>query len=140
MYYLVYLSAARELFSDLQLEDILIRSRRNNSKNNITGVLLYHDGSILQVLEGEKEKVEELYIRLLRDDRHRQVVQIMEGETTQRYFSDWSMCFRKLNFEQWNQLEGYLKPAVLMKEGTQPTAQFHSASVFIASFLKTNFN
>ncbi len=139
MYYLVYLSAARELFSDEELEEILLLSRKNNSKNNITGVLLYHDGAILQVLEGEREKVEELYLRLLRDARHCQVVQVMEGETSQRYFSDWSMCYRKLNFEQWNQLEGYLKPSFMQKNETKPTEMFHAASVFITSFVRTNF-
>jgi len=51
---LVYVSSATELFSDTQLENLLLRSRQNNSTLGITGMLLYKDGNFMQCLEGPK--------------------------------------------------------------------------------------
>ena len=64
IYYLVYISAASHLYSDAELSQILSTSQLNNSRKNITGILLYHEGSLLQVLKGDKETVTDLYLKI----------------------------------------------------------------------------
>ena len=74
MIYLVYLSAASYPYAHEDLKEILLKSRRNNEARNITGLLLYHEGSIIQVLEGEKEQVHSLYQTISRDPRHKNIL------------------------------------------------------------------
>ncbi len=67
MIYLVYISAASYPYMDEELKNILLKSRQNNEARKITGLLLYHDGSIIQVLEGEKEQVLSIYQTISHD-------------------------------------------------------------------------
>ena len=48
----IYASAATQEFSGDDLIELLRLARTNNTQRDITGTLLHHDGSSLQVLEG----------------------------------------------------------------------------------------
>ena len=108
-FYLVYLSSARQLYTTSDLSDILKKSRLNNTNKNITGLLLYHDGSILQILEGDEESVMDVYHKIEQDDRHYNVLQLVTGTSEERNFPDWSMGFKTVTDEEWSEISGYLK-------------------------------
>lgn len=95
IFYTAYSSAARHALSDEELHDILTVSRRNNRRDNITGLLLYVEGNFFQVFEGREAKVRALYERILLDPRHSQVVHLMSGRHPTRQFADWTMAFRR---------------------------------------------
>jgi hypothetical protein len=59
-------------------------------------MLLYVDGSFIQVLEGEPDAVQETYTRILADSRHHQVYKLLDEPITVRDFPDWSMGLRDL--------------------------------------------
>ena len=82
---------------DPVIADILAQSRRNNEPNNIGGVLCYGDGFFFQCLEGERGRVEQLYDRLLNDDRHREVTLLSKHPVAQRMFKLWSMKFMNVD-------------------------------------------
>ena len=107
MIYLVYLSAASYPYADEDLKEILLKSRQNNEARNITGLLLYHEGSIIQVLEGEKEQVQSIYQTISRDPRHKNILQMLSGELEERNFPDWSMAFKTISSSQFRELTGY---------------------------------
>lgn len=109
IYYIVYLSSATQLYSDFDISDILTASRRNNLEKDVTGILLYHEGSILQVLEGDKQTLTDLYLKIKGDKRHNNVTQMVQGTCEERNFADWSMGFKSVNSSDWNEYEGYLK-------------------------------
>lgn len=109
LYFLVYLSTATELFSKEDLANILTVSRANNSALEITGLLLYHDGNIIQVLEGEKDIVRKLYHKIEKDSRHKNVIQLVDGTSDERSFAEWSMGFKSVNTSEWKEYEGYLQ-------------------------------
>lgn len=89
----VYASAASTSFDQADLEALLAKARANNEKVNVTGMLLYHDGSFLQVLEGEEEDVEAIVDKIQVDDRHCNVILLHRGEIDAPNFGDWSMGF-----------------------------------------------
>jgi hypothetical protein len=60
MIQLVYLSSTRWLLTPGDITSILESSLRNNARDNITGILLYRSGSVLQLLEGEEDLVHRL--------------------------------------------------------------------------------
>ena len=70
VYYLVYISSATWLMSDEELAALLMECRTNNERLQVTGMLLYKEGNFIQVLEGEQETVEQLYIKIRADVRH----------------------------------------------------------------------
>jgi hypothetical protein len=96
LHHLIYVSAARELLGDAELDGILASSARNNAAHGITGMLLYASGSFMQVLEGEEADVERTYARILPDRRHQSPFVIERGPIPARSFGSWSMGFRRL--------------------------------------------
>jgi hypothetical protein len=97
MFYLLYASTSVKPFSDSDLTNLLTESRENNSRLDITGMLLYKEGSFLQVLEGDQVEVKGLYMKITRDPRHYFPSLIFEGFNDDRQFPDWSMGFQNIN-------------------------------------------
>ena len=107
MYFLVYASTATKLFSPGELLALLEGSRERNHKRGVTGMLLYKDGSFMQVIEGEKPVVEALFKKLSRDSRHHGILTLLKGHETERMFPDHSMGFRDLNSPEVHATPGY---------------------------------
>lgn len=93
---IVYVSAARHPFTPAELEALLEKSRANNRRDGISGVLVYRDGDFLQVLEGPEAAVRRTYARIAADARHGGVIVLDESEIAERNFGDWSMGFRRV--------------------------------------------
>lgn len=96
MYHLIYVSQAARPLSESDLIDILRISRESNTRKNITGMLVYLNDKFMQILEGEEETVKELFDHISADPRHNRVIQVLEGNATERTFKDWSMGFKRL--------------------------------------------
>ena len=56
MIQIAYVSSTRELLSAEDIAQILSKSRENNGRRGITGMLLYKGGDVLQVLEGKRRR------------------------------------------------------------------------------------
>ncbi len=106
MFYIVYISTAVKLPNHDELTALLQQCRDSNQKLGITGLLLYQQGTFMQMLEGDKEAVIELYHRISRDPRHTAVHTVLEGEIGQRNFADWSMGF--VNMDKTGRLPAYV--------------------------------
>lgn len=88
---IVYASSAVGALRGDDLAQILRVSRERNAAAGVTGALLYHDGNVIQVLEGPAEAVEAVYARVEADPRHRGVMTLYRAPTAERAFPDWSM-------------------------------------------------
>jgi hypothetical protein len=108
LFTLVYLSNATNAFSEEEFKDILTASRANNSHIEVSGVLIYCDGNILQVLEGPKESVYKVYDKIKTDPRHADFIILQSRDIPARNFEGWSMGFRSSTKSEFKQLEGYL--------------------------------
>lgn len=108
MIQMAYLSSTPALLSSETVAEILIKSRFNNQRSGITGLLVYRDGSVLQFLEGEPDAVHRLFDRISADPRHRQVIRLYEKKIEQREFPEWTMGFTEFpNDDSLRYLEGY---------------------------------
>ncbi len=107
MFSLVYVSSAVTPFSSTELTDLLTVSHENNLPAGITGMLLYKDGNVMQVLEGDEAAVLKLYAKIGRDPRHRGLLTILQGPLENRQFPDWSMGFRDLRASGVETTPGY---------------------------------
>ena len=70
---------------------ILLKSRANNKKNGLVGVLYFGNGCFFQCLEGAAEAVDNLYETLLKDTRHKDLKVLSRKPIDVLSFSNWSM-------------------------------------------------
>jgi hypothetical protein len=103
---LIYLSDLVDK-NEAHIAPILQSAVKHNSKNGITGMLLYSGGNFLQVLEGEKAAVDETYARICQDPRHRNTVLLIEEPVSERHFSSWQMGYRQLDEKHAERLPRY---------------------------------
>ena len=96
LFQLLYQSRALVPFEPADLLALLRQSRAHNRAHGITGLLLLTpDGRFVQLLEGPREAVRELYYhRIVPDPRHFSCNIISEGPCLERCFADWHMAFR----------------------------------------------
>jgi hypothetical protein len=113
MHHIIYLSQATRSLSDEELAKLLAQAREDNTRQGITGALVYGAGQFMQIIEGEEAALAMLYAKLLQDGRHGQVFKFADKPIAQRSFADWSMAFRPLSAEQFAELAGYLTPEQL---------------------------
>lgn len=105
---IVYTSSSVGLFREEDLLAILQQSRKHNGEFGITGVLLYVNGSIIQVLEGRRDVIEYMYQRIAQDRRHTSVTKIINCAVKQRLFANWTMGYQTITARQLAIIEAVL--------------------------------
>lgn len=93
LYELLYTSTSARDMDEYALLDLLIESRDNNVRLGVTGLLVYQQQSFIQLLEGEKEQVLDVYSSICADSRHTGVTTVFEEGIEFRCFADWSMAY-----------------------------------------------
>jgi len=88
---LLYASRATAPLTAPVVDSILAQSRAHNPRLGITGVLCYSQDLFLQVLEGSRDAVCELYNTIVRDERHDHVRILSYEEIAERRFGNWTM-------------------------------------------------
>ncbi len=116
---LMYASRAVPAIDQDELISILKKSKANNPRLGVTGVLCFSEGIFLQVLEGGRSAVSQLYNRIACDARHTSVELLCFDEIGERRFAGWSMG--QVNMSRLN-------PALLLKYSERPTLDPFSVS------------
>jgi len=75
------------------LQELLDHARLGNAAKGITGALVYAEGLFLQILEGDKVRVQDLMAKIRRDLRHESVLVLREGEVPAAIFGRWKMAY-----------------------------------------------
>ncbi|WP_342154616.1 BLUF domain-containing protein [Methylorubrum sp. SB2] len=73
------------------MREILSVSQRNNSRDGITGFLIFDKTWFVQILEGERARVTETYNRIARDTRHSTATILNVRDVPGRLFPNWTM-------------------------------------------------
>ncbi len=94
---LIYFSTARLGLGAAELENILSCAVARNLANGVTGILLFNGLNFLQVLEGPRGKVEELYERITRDPRHAGVTLIKTENVEALSYPEWGMKLKDID-------------------------------------------
>lgn len=103
---LLYASRATSPLTADVIDSIMEQSRWHNIPMGITGLLCFSDNLFLQVLEGGRDQVCELYNMIVRDARHDHVRLLHFEEIPERHFAGWTMG--QVNLAKVN-------PALLLK-------------------------
>jgi blue light- and temperature-responsive anti-repressor len=103
---LIYSSTATAELFETDILTILAKSRENNSKCGVTGILLADQWSFFQVLEGEEDDVTGVYERIVQDSRHTKIITIVKEAIPQRAFGEWTMGFAEIKSEDLQSMTG----------------------------------
>ncbi|MDG2111086.1 MAG: BLUF domain-containing protein [Actinomycetota bacterium] len=87
-----YMSSFSRPIPDEEIAGIGAYASVRNAGDGITGVLLTLGAVFFQIIEGDDRAIDDLYARVLRDDRHTDIICLRtELDAAQRMFPDWSM-------------------------------------------------
>ena len=117
MLQIIYASAAKVSFSHKNLVGLLRIARERNTAAEISGMLLYHSGSFLQVLEGPEKQVDALYAKVQKDPRHNKCLLILRRTIQEKEFENWSMGFVDMA-QVAARFEGFIDYADQLKDMT----------------------
>ncbi|MES2107705.1 MAG: BLUF domain-containing protein [Bacteroidota bacterium] len=105
---LAYVSTAVRLMTDNELIDILKVARSRNAENDVTGVLLYSDGTFIQVLEGGADRVDQVFESISNDKRHKNLIKLVDSNLDKKHFPDWNMGFAAVDKDKAREITGFL--------------------------------
>jgi hypothetical protein len=138
MHYIVYVSQAKKPMDAATLESLLSSSRSWNTKQGLTGMLIYRysedadRGYFIQMLEGGQSEVRALFEKIRRDKRHHTVLTLAEGEIDTRMFSDWAMGFKNVDDALFAGLPGHAR----IGEASFEPAAFQNSNAEALKLLK----
>jgi hypothetical protein len=103
LYYLIYTSVPAKAMNDIELQELLSVAREANSRFDVTGLLIGLPESFIQLIEGPRANIEQLYRNIMVDKRHYRVTTLREGHIDERFFPDWAMAFKQRDIQQFYQ-------------------------------------
>jgi hypothetical protein len=95
--HLLYVSQPVGPVTSTVTSSILKTSIQKNKESDITGVLCQGVGLWMQILEGERSKVNHLYSAVKTDPRHKNVELLLMEDIKQRQYKQWSMALVHLS-------------------------------------------
>lgn len=102
---------------------ILAKSRINNRKNGLVGVLYFGDGAFFQCLEGDEDAINTLFAKIENDPRHKDIKLISKKYISRLSFPDWAMKYAPLDEKMGKYLREnghqHFDPYVFTPEMTQ---------------------
>ncbi|MCM4160938.1 BLUF domain-containing protein [Antarcticibacterium flavum] len=124
-YAISYVSTASSNLGEEEIQKILDYSRNWNMDHHITGILLYSEGNFFQVLEGEKQLVEELFKRIKNDARHYDIIKIFSKDIVEERFTGYKADFISVDSRyRENDLTTYLAQIDKLNPGIQTSVKY----------------
>jgi hypothetical protein len=135
LYSLIYYSHSVGTMYTKDMNPILVQSRARNSIQSLTGMLIYvegvfndhAEGRFLQILEGTKKEVTEVYASIKNDLRHNKVTIIKEGPIEERNFSSWKMGYKSYNLARYPDLQFFFDldtKSLIYNDNDHPMLEF----------------
>ncbi|MFN3608245.1 MAG: BLUF domain-containing protein [Hyphomonas sp.] len=102
LFRLIYVSTARPGLSEMDMSTLVNTSQSNNDERHITGYLVHNGENFMQLIEGARQEVADVFSRIVNDDRHSGVVRILAERADRRVFPDWSMNYFRVDPAEGN--------------------------------------
>jgi len=78
---IAYISSKRNNITDAEIQQLLNQAYEHNNAYDIHGLLLYSEGNFFQLIEGERQKIQNLYYdKIEKDPRHKGVIKFIDKE------------------------------------------------------------
>lgn len=88
-----YISNATTLLDEFELRKLFNFCRVENKHRGITGILIYKEGTFIQLLEGDESEISSLFEYIILDSRHNQITKVLDRSIKQNIFKDYKTGF-----------------------------------------------
>ena len=105
MIQVTYVSVARSTLEADELFKIIEVSSRNNSRDDLTGFLVFSKNKFFQLIEGPDQQLYGLLSRINADPRHSEIQILSRTTVATRAFPRWHMKRLKRGNGQWQTIE-----------------------------------
>ncbi|WP_339708718.1 BLUF domain-containing protein [uncultured Kriegella sp.] len=124
MFELTYESQAIDKLTSVDIANILEEARSFNDGHDITGCLVFYNKKFIQILEGKRQEVQELYAKIKKDKRHGEVKLVSEDTIEERTFPKWGMAYYPISDENMSksELQQFRANLKLLADFAQPTS------------------
>ncbi|WP_203255877.1 BLUF domain-containing protein [Hyunsoonleella ulvae] len=110
-----YVSSCSITESIDSIKSIYNKAKANNLKHHISGILIFHKGNFLQILEGRAEQVDTTFNKIKNDTRHSNIIKVINTNIEERIFEDYNFGFTVVKtsteFKELNEYLNWLKNA-----------------------------
>ncbi len=112
---IVYRSRAVAPMTDTDLFYLLAQARENNAKHGLSGIIVYDRGHFFQWIEGHDIALGRAWHQIRTDQRHTDVVVLIDQQIPTRLFEGWTMQFAHRDRQHESIVDGFAvaDPAVL---------------------------
>lgn len=128
---LLFASRARKAPTSEDIEGIVSQARAHNPAMGLTGILCWAGDVFLQVIEGGREPVNQMYRTIAADARHTDVILLGYEQIIERRFAPWTMG--QVNLSKVN-------PSLLLKYCEKPALDPHAITAEAALALLTELS
>lgn len=94
IYRILFHSRASFRMKEEEVFKILSKSKVNNKKAGLTGILLYVNGHFMEFLEGEERVVKAMFKKINQDPRHDDSKIVLQGVSPNRLFDGWNLAYK----------------------------------------------
>ena len=93
LFTICYISTAAELLLEEDVHALFSQTIKSNTHNDITGILIYQEGTFIQVLEGDDIFLNSLFKKIEEDPRHKQITKVLGEPIESRVFDEYLLGF-----------------------------------------------
>jgi len=116
-------------------QQLKTHSQTANAKRGITGLLIFAEGTFVQVIEGPAAEIDPLYAKIAQDLRHSEVKLLARSQGPTRLFSKWSMGIIETEDEPEPRVSLDDRLHAIAKLSLQTQSESVPTSRFIEAFL-----
>lgn len=85
-----YISNFSDNLTKSGIDDLIENVNISNNNNDITGLLIVRNKHFFQILEGENDKINNLYDKIKQDLRHKDLFKLLDARIEDRIFKDYN--------------------------------------------------
>ena len=100
----LYVSSMCIVYTDIEMAYIVEKFQKANKLHNITGMLVYSNGNVMQYIEGSKNDIENLYKNIKSDPMHTNIITLLYENTESRIFPDWCLNYKVIKEDKFNEI------------------------------------
>lgn len=109
-YSILYISDSKVGLNKDEIDKIMNISVFNNTALDISGFLVLQNGHFLQLLEGKENDVKMIFKRIKNDDRHSNIIYVLNQPTAIKAFDFYYSSFKTYNNRKLvEELKNYVK-------------------------------
>ena len=133
---MIYCSEGTQINTPELIKEILKKAQQTNKELHLSGVLFFNRKYFLQALEGDSERLNQIYHKIAADPRHKKLHLISYKKINARSFGDWNMGIaseKKVNTEVFYKygMDAEFDPYLLESDGAQAFLKELSGTVKI---------